>query len=400
MFDHPYVWVGFALLALAALISLFLVRKRGEKIEVDSAVDHDHHAGHNHQAPPADQVLLTPQEGDFSSVHAGKKWTGGCKFDPAEVRRSRFMAGPKIDTTNLPAPNPVVVAAINQVSIDNLKDTMLKLSGEIPMIVGGKSVQIATRNTYHPELGIAMSYMEEAYKALGISVSRSPYKVRGKTFENLVAVIPGSVDPKKVLILGSHLDSTAGRPWGIENKAPGADDDGSGSAAVLEMARIIKGLKLPYTVQFLHFTGEEQGLWGSYAYSDIVAAAKTEVIAMLQIDMIAYCNKPGNRLDIHDGVNKNGSHEIVVKFFRAIKRYGININPVDTHNNAVTDRSDQAGFLDHGYKAVLISEEFSDDGFNPNYHSLNDRVVNCNMPYMTEVAKAVLVVAAEYGGLN
>ena len=114
--------------------------------------------------------------------------------------------------------------------------------------------------------------------------------------------------------------------------------------------------------------------------------------------MIGYCGKPGNRVDIHDGADKNGSHSIAVAFFRAIARYGINLKPVDTHNHAVDDRSDHAGFLDHGYKAVLISEEFTDDGFNPNYHQLSDRVKNCNLPYMVEVVKAVIALTVDLAG--
>lgn len=402
----------FLLSALALVLAIFLLKasaKNGTDRDAksDSASlppdgdkastqDHDHAHGHDHRQPPVDQ---RPLDDDFAAVHRGKARAGGCKFDPEVVRRTRFAKTPAIDVSNLPSPDPRVVQAFKSIDSNRIRDTMLKLSGELPMTVAGKSVQIATRSTHSRELDLAMSFVEEQYAAMGLKAVREPYKVRGRLFNNLVVEIPGKTQPSPVVILGAHLDSTAGSPWSVENKAPGADDDGSGTTGALELARAILALSLPFTVRIVHFTGEEQGLWGSYAYSDKVAASNTDVVAMLEIDMIGYCAKPGNRVDIHDDVDQNGSHELVVRFFRAIKRYGINLTPVDTHNTAVKDRSDHAGFLDHGYKAVLISEEFTDDGFNPNYHTTGDRVKACNLPYMVEVIKAVLVVTVELAGL-
>ncbi|MBN8660353.1 MAG: Zn-dependent exopeptidase M28 [Candidatus Obscuribacter phosphatis] len=400
--------IGLGALALLALY-LFLrtSRRASDKRDSDHAdehaadvtVDHgDAHKGHSHSLPAGETEVLAPEAGDFDSVHKGKAAYRGCKFDPDEVRRTRNFVGPKIDLSNLPPVNPVVQAALAAVDENRIREHMLRLSGELPLMVGGKSIKIATRSTHHGDLQHALAYIVEQYQALGIAARRVPYKVRGKQLENIEAVIPGKTNPDKVVVIGSHLDSTAGRPWSVEAQAPGADDDGSGTVGVLELARAIKDMGLPYTVRILHFTGEEQGLWGSYAYSDLVAAAKTDVVAMVQVDMIGYCGKPGNRVDIHDGADKNGSHSIAVAFFRAIARYGINLKPVDTHNHAVDDRSDHAGFLDHGYKAVLISEEFTDDGFNPNYHQLSDRVKNCNLPYMVEVVKAIIALTVDLAG--
>jgi hypothetical protein len=362
-----------------------------------AAHDHANDQEHDHSPP---EGSFAADESDFHPVHHGKNWKGGCKFDPAEVRRTRNFATPKIDTSNLPAPDARIVNAFKVIDIARIKDTMLKLTGELPVTVNGVTSTLATRNTHSKELDIAMGFIEAQYAAMGLKTVRDPYTVRGKKLNNLVIELPGKTNPSRVVFVGAHLDSTAGSPWGNEKVAPGADDDGSGTAGMLELARALKDLDLPFTVRLIHFTGEEQGLWGSYAYSDKVAAAKTDVVAMVEIDMISYCAKPGNRLDIHDDIDQNGSHELTVRFFRAIKRYGINLTPVDTHNNAVKDRSDHAGFLDHGYKAVLVSEEFTDDGFNPNYHTVNDRVKNCNLPYMVEVLKAVTAVVAELADLK
>jgi len=332
---------------------------------------------------------------DFEPVHRGKASTHACKFDRAEVRRTQGLSRPPLPLPVLPAADPRVAQAQAKVDVAVVKEYLRSLSGEVQVTVGGRTGTIASRSTHGKDIDLAMAYLEDLYRGLGIATSREAYTVRGKTFSNLVATLPGKVNPDKVLLIGAHLDSTAGSPGRAEPVAPGADDDASGTVAVMEVARALSALPLGCTVRIVHFTGEEQGLWGSYAYSDKVARAQTDLVAMLQLDMVSYCAKPGNRLDIHDGADRNGSHALVAHFVANVSRYGLKLNPVDTHNHAVDDRSDHAGFLDHGYKAVCLSEEFTDDGFNPNYHSVRDRVGACNLPYLVEVIRLTIATAAD-----
>ncbi len=335
----------------------------------------------------------------FHPVHRGKAHHGGCKFDSAEVNRTRFAKTPDIDLSNLPAPDPRIVKAFATIKEALLLAKVNMLSGEADMTVGGKTVRIKSRSTFGTGYLTAMTWLEEFYSSIGLPTRRESYRKNGKTFYYLIATRKGDTTPEKVVIAGAHLDSTAGEQYRDEPLAPGADDDGSGTIALTELARILKDLPLACTIEFVHFTGEEQGLWASYAYSDKVAAAKVNVIAMVEMDMIGYCVKPGNRLDIHDDMN-DASHELVVLMVRNIARYGLNLNPVDTHNHAVQDRSDHAGFLDHGYKAILVSEEFTDDGFNRYYHSVKERSSNMNFPYMVEVVKALLATVADLAELK
>ena len=96
-------------------------------------------------------------------------------------------------------------------------------------------------------------------------------------------------------------------------------------------------MKLPFTVRLVHFTGEEQGLWGSYAYSDQVAAAKTDILAMVQVDMIGYCAKPGNRVDIHD-IHATVLHQLGVDHERLTYRHGgRDFRLTDVFGKVVTD---------------------------------------------------------------
>ncbi len=342
-----------------------------------------------------------PGPDEIRPIHKGKAEAGGCKFDEAEVRRTRFRPTPPIDLSNIPPADPRVMKLLSCIHAEEMKELLLSLSGEKPVYIGGESVTVQSRSTYTQGCWQAMTFLEQFYGSMKIEHRRFSYKIRGRELYVLEAIKRGKKNPNRILYVGSHLDSTAGSVWGPEKVAPGADDDLTGTWAVAKLMELIKDLDLDCTVIGLHFTGEEQGLWGSYKYSDAVADAKTDVIGMLQADMIGYCRDFQNnpRLDIHDNENQNGSHELVVAMFRNIVRYGLRLKPVDTHNHAVENRSDHAGFLDHGYKAVLISEEFSDEGFNPFYHSVDDKVSAVSLPFYVEATRALVATAIDLAGL-
>ncbi len=331
----------------------------------------------------------------FDPVHRGKANTADCKFDRDEVRRSQLLPRADIDTTNLPQPDARIQALLADVREDTIRDHLNKFTGEVDVTIGSTTGRITSRNTFTQTIDLAFAYAESIYRNLGIQVGFHNYKVRGRALRNVVAEIPGKTQPNKILLIGSHIDSTAGGTSRPEPVAPGADDDGSGCVTIFEVARALKQLSLDYTVRFVHFSGEEQGLWGSYAYSDVVAKEGKEIIGLLQIDMVGYSKSETNRVDIHDGRDRNGSHFLVAELTRQVKRYGLKLAPYDTHNHAMDDRSDHAGFLDHGYKAVLISAEFTDEAFNPNYHSTNDRVSTLNLPFMVEVIRMIIATAAD-----
>ncbi len=370
MFDFFAIGL-IALLILLALAVAFGLRKAYESTPlspVHSGKAHDH--GHEH--------------GGFS-----------CKFDAEEVRRTEGQKRPRIEAPVGDA-NPRVAAILSAVTAGNIEKALKELSGELPITVGGQTVKLTGRNSYHGNIDLAMQYLEQYYSSLGMKFARHPYKVRGRNFNNLVVEIKGSKNPEKVLYLGAHLDSTAGWPWQKEENCPGADDDASGTVALMEIGRALWSMNPGCTVRLCHFTCEEQGLYGSYAYSDEVARKTGEtVIGMIQMDMIGYCGNTANRVDLHDDVDRNGSHSLVVTLTQNAARYGLDLRCFDTHNRAVHNRSDHAGFLDHGFKAIMVSEEFTDRGFNPNYHTLGDRVSACNLPYMTEVVRMVLASAIE-----
>lgn len=331
------------------------------------------------------------------------------KFDRKEVERTALLPTPHIDVSNVGPANPLVASLLSQVNVGRVETLLNQLTGETDVTVNGKTVRIASRNTFSSDLEYAFAFVEAIYRSLGFKPKaeakpgekffyRHEYTRRRQKHYNLIAEKPGKTS--KLLIVGSHIDSTAGATNSAEKVAPGADDDGSGTIAVTEIARQIADLESECTIRFCHFSGEEQGLWGSEAYAADVAKEGLEVVAMIQMDMVGYCGLPGNRVDIHDDVDANGAHSLVVCLVQNAARYKLKLNPVDTHNHAVTGRSDHAPFQDKGYKAVLVSEEFTDKGFNPNYHSRKDRVSTLNLPWMVEVIRMVLASVIELGRIK
>ena len=135
--------------------------------------------------------------------------------------------------------------------------------------------------------------LEEA----GAAVDFHTYTHAAQGHRNLIATVPASADTSPEvphLVIGAHVDSTS--EWGAE-LAPGADDNASGVAAVLETARILAACELPTRIDFVLFTNEEIGTVGSGAYAEDAAAADEAIVGMIAVDMVAY-GPPGEDLDL------------------------------------------------------------------------------------------------------
>jgi len=111
------------------------------------------------------------------------------------------------------------------------------------------------------------------------------YEHWGVDWKNVVGNIPGAYDPEKVVILSAHLDSTSAKRL---RYAPGANDNASGCAALLEAARILSKHRFEKSVRFLIFAEEETRQNGSRAYVEGIEGSGEEIIGAINMDMIAY----------------------------------------------------------------------------------------------------------------
>ena len=114
---------------------------------------------------------------------------------------------------------------------------------------------------------------------------------------DVLAILPGTTDPARVIIMSAHIDSRNSDPMDAKGDAPGANDDGSGTAAVIEAARILSKHKFPATIVYALLSGEEQGLLGGKLLAQTAKAKGWQVEAVLNNDIIGNSRGSGGARD-------------------------------------------------------------------------------------------------------
>jgi hypothetical protein len=221
--------------------------------------------------------------------------------------------------------------------------------------------------------------------------------------------------PADLVIVGCHLDSTGSNDAGYvpaTSPARGADDDGSGVAGTLAIARWLWGLRgqLRHTVRFCFFNGEEQGLIGSKAYASALKAYGAPIRAVVCMDMIGF-NSDANRIfEAHAGYTDPAVRDASVPIATTVATWAACLGALepaqvyqgtsasggpDRHAyDGAINRSDHAAFHQQGYPAVVVSEDFFGNlasepmaDPNPNYHRNADAVVDAS--YAADIVCAV-----------
>jgi hypothetical protein len=217
-----------------------------------------------------------------------------------------------------------------------------------------------------------------------------PWAGRGK---NLVLTLPGATPAAGVLLLTAHYDSTSDQPYAL---APGADDNGSGSATLLEAARLLRRWRFQRTIRIIFFTGEEYGLLGSGAY--VASHDLSDVRGVLNVDMAGWDGDADACFEIHAG-ELPASQELGACLAAHGDRHGLALDH-DLLTEGATWASDHASFWAAGVPAVEIAENFfepSEPGecagadFNPYYHTTQDRAaLAVHLAFAFPVAQAAL----------
>ncbi len=292
-------------------------------------------------------------------------------------------------------PDPTIATMIAQVQSSTATDYVRRLSGETPVTIGGAPYTIATRHTTTSG-GVpsqyATQYVSEFLQARGLSVSYHNWNACGISGRNVIGQKTGAQVPNEIVLVVAHLDDM---PSGA--LAPGADDNASGSVGVMLAAEILTPYAFRRTLRFVFFTGEEQGLCGSAAYASAVAGAGENIVAVYNMDMIAWDNTNGPTLRLHTRVTSHPSYAadlaIANLFVSVVNNYGLSgaLSPIIAADSE--SYSDHASFWNRGYAAILAIEDDWND-FNAYYHSTNDRVAAINATYFTNYLKASIGTAA------
>jgi Zn-dependent M28 family amino/carboxypeptidase len=266
------------------------------------------------------------------------------------------------------------------------------------------------RRTGEPGQKKAINFIKDHYVSMGIpspiadgdyfqEIPEDFFKGKAKTSENVLAYIKGSEKPDEVLIISAHLDHEGIKNGEIYN---GADDDGSGTVAVIEIAKafkeaVNKGFRPKRSILFLHVTGEELGLFGSRYYADvnpIFPLANT--IANLNIDMIG-------RIDVAHENNPNylyliGSNKLSTELHdlsEAINKKYVNITFDYTYNddndpNRFYYRSDHYNFAKNNIPVI-----FYFNGTHADYHKPTDTPDKIEYDLLAKRAQLIFYTAWE-----
>jgi len=206
------------------------------------------------------------------------------------------------------------------------------------------------------------------------------FEYSGTWQKNVVATLPGIYAPDKINIVGGHHDSySSGNPLVY---APGADDNASGTSAVLEIARVLKetNYQPESTIRFITFAAEELGLWGSKDYALKAYNSGMDIKIMINHDMISHTlsSVVNSSVDINYYTGFEYLRELAKDCTHA---YSL----ITAYNGSQNSSgSDSHSFWQLGFPSVY----FEETNFSPYWHTPADTIGNCNMEYSAEVIKS------------
>ncbi|MFC2094410.1 M28 family peptidase [Bacteroidota bacterium] len=273
--------------------------------------------------------------------------------------------------------SPTIQGIIDQTNLDSLITFVEELSGEVSTIIGGTPYTILSRTKNQPGNDKAADYIEQKFEYYGLEVHNQSF---GSVGRNVYGIQTGTDYPNQYYMICAHYDDM---PTGTI--APGADDNASGTAAVLEAARVLTQYYSEYTIIYALWDEEEYGLIGAEYYANLAQAAGDSIVGVVNLDMVAWDSGTDNIAEVHtrNVANSNALKDEMLNI-NTLYNIGLTLQTV----NPGTGSSDQAAFWNEGYGAILLIEDFQD--FNAYYHTTNDLVAHFNQPYYLKMCQTAL----------
>ncbi len=277
------------------------------------------------------------------------------------------------------------LSCANAISIDSIRMHMQNLQ------------DFGSRYAYYPNQKEVAEYVQNYFIQLQIpSVELDSFLITGPGYDtawqyNVVASIPGTQTPERILILGAHHDAMSG---GFKDDVPGADDNASGVAATLEVARVLQEKKyVPRnTIRFISFAAEEvlRLLMGSRHYARKAVAAGMDIRLMVNMDMLAWTSDTANwQMNVYQYHDQEW-------VFPMVKEAVEKVSPITVFHSGEIFATDCYAFYAVGYPAVGIGENLGPGASpwdaHPYYHSTGDRVENYDLRYCTEMVKGISAI--------
>ncbi|MEG4214019.1 M20/M25/M40 family metallo-hydrolase [Microcoleus sp. Pol14C6] len=275
----------------------------------------------------------------------------------------------------------------------NLKE---RLHSHLIQIVRDRNPYLASEGHFY-----AQQYIREQLAQWG-TVEIDDFSVRGRIHHNLILDLP-PFDPvvKKRLppiVIGAHYDTVPG--------SPGADDNATGVAVLLELARDIASGPLKYPVQLVAFDMEEYGCFGSSHHAAKYKQQQKSIRLMISLEMLGYCNHNPNSQSYPAGLKyfypNSGNFIALIGTLRTVPDL-INLSgkirksgqpcewlPVPNRGLIVPDtrRSDHVPFWDNGYPAIMVTD--TANMRNPHYHRESDRIETLDLDFLAGVCQGLI----------
>ena len=280
------------------------------------------------------------------------------------------------------------------------------LRSDVQMLAG----TIGRRNSEnYSGLQKAAKFLETELQNAGYEVRRQRYQIDGKDYNNLEVEIKGSDRPDQIILIGAHYDSAA--------LSPGANDNASGAAATLELAKYFANSKPARTLRFVEFVNEEPPFFwtdnmGSLVYAKAVKAKGETIMAMMSLESLGYySDRPnsqpypaplsllypsvGNFISFIGNVDSRKVVRTAIHDFRLKAKF-------PSEGAALPNAIPGVGWSDHwsfwqmGYPAIMVTDTaiYRD----PHYHQIDDRPENLDYDRFARVTFGLAQVIADFTG--
>lgn len=299
---------------------------------------------------------------------------------PREAR-ARALAAP--DALRRLPPDEIIGALIDSTKVESITATIQRLQDFVTRYVVTDSCWAAGR-------WVRDRFLEYGYEDVRMDTFRTWTWQDSVAAVNVLAYKEGSVSPSEYVVLGGHYDSiTTDNFYDPNAPAPGAEDNGSGVAGVLEAARVLADVETERSVIFACWSGEEEGLWGSRAFVADAVAESLDIVLYLNMDCIGYHAPP-----LPDAVVFADSTALAVAAWMcdvARAHTGYVFEPRVQPLGA----SDQNSFWEAGYNVLDTATDLS----SPYMHTPQDLLVNLDPVYATALAAVNVAATAVVAGV-
>jgi Zn-dependent M28 family amino/carboxypeptidase len=290
-------------------------------------------------------------------------------------------------------------------STAHVPDLAAALERHVQVLAG----DIGERNVFRPgALHAAAAYIAQQWTERGCAVTRQDYQVRGVPCANLEVALAGCVQADEIIVLGAHYDTV--------RNSPGADDNASGVAALLEIAGMLRVVSSRYTVRCVAFVNEEapfffRGDMGSLRYARAARLRGDRIRVMLSMEMLGYYrDEPGTQRYpplLRRFYPGRGNFIGFVSNLRSARRLRWIVDAFEASSDFPLEAaalpwwvpgvalSDHSSFWRHGYPAVMVT----DTAYlrNPHYHTPDDVPATLDYGRMAAVTRGLATSLASLG---